>query len=111
MHEEAGETPLVPGEAPAADRPKDGVWWATLVGVFFALVGLVAGLAMALEREPVECADATYLSEGAAEFACWVHPQGGLGIAIAALSVVLGILVVLVSMVARATSEAPTPSA
>lgn len=109
MHEEAGEAPLVPGEAPPTDRPKDAVWWATLGGVFFALVGLVDGLVMALEREAIQCPGGTY-SPDAPEFACFVYPQAGLGIAIAALSVVLGILVVLLSMVARATLEARTPS-
>ena len=109
MHDETGEVPVAPGEAPSGDRPKGAVWWATFAGVFFALVGLVDGLVMALEREAIECPGGTYSPE-APEFACFVHPQAGLGIGIAALSVVLGIVLVLSGMVAKATLEARTPS-
>lgn len=110
MHEKATESHDGRGEAPPVDRRDDAVWWATWVGVGFALVGLVDGLIMALERKVADCPDGTYFPEGATDFTCYVHPQAGLGVAIAAFSVVLGILVVFSSMVVRASTEARTPS-
>ena len=84
--------------------------WAPWVGLALALVGLIDGLVMALKRKVADCPDGTYFPEGATDFTCYVHPQAGLGIAIAALSVVLGSLIVLCSMVARASLEARAPS-
>lgn len=110
MRDEATESHDSQGEAPPADRRDDAVWWATWVGVGFAMVGLVDGLIMALKRKVADCPDGKYFPEGATDFTCYVHPQAGLGVAIAALSVVLGILVVFSSMVLRASMEARTPS-
>ncbi len=65
---------------------------------------------MALQRKVADCPDGKYFPEGATDLNCYVHPQGGLGTAIAALSVVLGILVVFCSMAARASLEVRPPS-
>ena len=108
MHEEATESNQ--DEARPADRREDAVWWATWVGIALALVGLIDGVMMALKRKAADCPSGTYFPEGATDFNCYVHPQAGLGIAVAALSVVLGILVVLSSMVARASLEVRSPS-
>jgi hypothetical protein len=86
-----------------SERGEDLVWWATWVGLSFAIVGLVDGLSMALKKRLATCPDGTYFPDDATDINCYVHPQGGLGIAIAALSVVLGILLVLSSIAARAS--------
>lgn len=98
--EEAAESPPNPDEAPPSDRREAAVGWATWVGLALALVGLIDGLMMALKRKVAACPDGKYFPEGTTDFTCYAHPQAGLGIAIAALSVVLGILIVLCSMVA-----------
>lgn len=110
MHEEAAESPSKQAEAPFCDRRETVVSWATWVGLALASVGVIDGLMMALKRKVADCPDGTYFPEGTTDFTCYVHPQGGLGIAIAALSVVLGALVVLCSMVARASLQARPPS-
>lgn len=70
------------------------------------LVGLLDGLIMAVKKKAVPCPDGTFFPEGTTDFACYVHPQAGVGVAIAALSVVLGILVVFSSIVVRASLDA-----
>jgi len=57
---------------------------------------------MALKRKEADCPDGKVFPEGTTDFSCYVHPQAGIGIAIAAMSVLLGILVVLASIAARA---------
>lgn len=97
-------------ETRPADRREDAVWWATWVGLGLALVGLIDGLMMALKRKVADCPDGTYFPEDATDFTCYVHPQAGLGIAIAALSVMLGMLIVLSSIAARASLGTRPPS-
>lgn len=70
------------------------------------MIGLLDGLMMALKLKEAACPDGTFFPEGTTDFACYVHPQAGVGIAIAALSVMLGILLVFCSIVARASLEA-----
>ena len=106
MHEEATESHSNREVARPADRREDAVWVATWAGLSFALVGLVDGLFMALNKKVSRCPDGTFFPEGATDFDCYVHPQAGVGIAIAALSVVLGILIVFASMVTRASLQA-----
>lgn len=111
MDEEAAEScSNQADEARPADRREDALWWATWVGLGLASVGLIDGLMMALGKEPADCPAGTYFPEGVTDFTCYEHPQAGLGIAIAALSAMLGILVVLCSLVARATLAGRPPS-
>ena len=55
-------------------------------------------------------APGTYFPEDATDFTCYVHPQARLGIAIAVLSVMLGILIILCSLVVTASLETRPPS-
>lgn len=82
---------------------------ATWVGLLFAAVGVIDGVVMALKRTEASCPDGTYFPEGTTDFSCYAHPQAGLGIAIVAISVLLGVLVVLGSISARASLR-PRPS-
>lgn len=68
--------------------------WAIGLGVVLAGVGLVDGIVMAARRRVADCPDGKFFPEGETDFTCYVHPQGGLGIGIAVMSVLLGILVV-----------------
>jgi hypothetical protein len=110
MFEDATELPSHQGSARLTDRREDTVWWATWVALTLASVGLIDGLMMALKKKVIDCPDGTYLPNGS-DFDCYVHPQAPLGIAIAALSVVLGILIVFSSMLVRASLGARPPSA
>ena len=93
-------------DGPRLDDDHEGlVWWATWIGLILALVGLLDGLMMALKKRAAACPDGTFFPEGTTDFACYVHPQAGVGIAIAVLSVMLGILVMFSSIVVRASLE------
>jgi hypothetical protein len=77
------------------------------MGLLIAVVGLVDGLVMALKKNEAPCPDGKYFPEGTTDYSCYVHPQGGLGIAIAAISVLLAILIVLAGISARASLNSP----
>lgn len=111
VHEEGTGSRSNQDETRPADRREEAVWWATRVGLALCLVGLLDGLMMALKRKVAGCPDGTYFPEGTTDFNYYVHPQAGVGIAVAALSVVLGILVVFSSMVVRASLQGGPPSA
>jgi hypothetical protein len=91
------------GPAPGASREESFVWAAVCVGVCVAFVGLIDGLMMAFKRHVAPCPDGKYFPEGTTNFNCYVHPQGGLGTAIAVFSVLLATVVVLCGMSAAAT--------
>lgn len=83
------------------DRRVSTVQWATWVGLLFVLIGLIDGVVMALRRKVADCPDGTMFPAGTTDHTCYVHPQAGLGIAVAALSVALGSLIVMASIAAR----------
>jgi hypothetical protein len=103
MTEDAAESPADQDSARLPERREDLVWWATWVALLLASVGLVDGLMMAMKKQVAACPDGTYFPDGTTDLDCYVHPEAGLGIAIAALSVVLAILVVFSSMAVRAS--------
>jgi hypothetical protein len=72
------------------------------VGLILAFVGLVDGYKMAHRTAVTQCPNGTYFPPGTTNFNCYVHPNAGTGTAIAVISALLGILVVL-SAVAAAT--------
>ena len=79
------------------------VRWAVAIGVILAAVGLIDGVVMVAQRREATCPNGRYFPEGTTDFTCYVHPQAAIGIAVAAMSVILGILVVLAGIVATAT--------
>ncbi|MEZ0579036.1 hypothetical protein [Nocardioides sp. MH1] len=84
-----------------ADR-EDTVWWFTWLGVVLAAAGLADGIWLATRERIADCPDGKYFPEGTTDLDCYAHPQLGLGIGIAVLSVLLGILVVFASILLRA---------
>jgi hypothetical protein len=58
---------------------------------------------MAAEKMDAPCPDETFIPLGTTDFTCYVHPQAGVGIAIATFSILLGILVVFTGIVASST--------
>jgi len=55
------------------------------VGALLALVGLIDGVVMTLTRKVADCPGGKFFSDGTTDFTCYVHPQAGVGIAVAAL--------------------------
>lgn len=98
--------------APPHSAPTRGrdvlVWWSIVVGSILAVAGVVIGFVMAFKRNEAECADGTYFPEGTTDFRCFVHPQGLEGSAIAVISLMLGILIVLTSAIAKSTFASST---
>ena len=70
------------------------------IGLTMALVGLIDGISIAAKRVVADCPAGKFFPNGTSNFDCYSHPGAGLGIAIAAFSVMLGILIVLSSLVA-----------
>lgn len=68
----------------------------TWVGIAAAVAGVITGLVMALQRRVVVCADGTFFPEGTTDFRCFEHPLVLVGAAVAAISIALGVLIVLV---------------
>jgi hypothetical protein len=90
---------------PAADaiRHEGAVWSVMLVGSLVAVAGLVDGIVMASKRHVAQCPDGKYFPEGTTDFNCYVHPNAGLGTAIALFSILLGIVAWLAGTAAVAT--------
>jgi len=72
------------------------------IGLALAVVGLADGLVKVLERNVAPCPNGTFFPPGTTNFNCYVHPNAGTGIAIAVISALLGILVVLSAISATA---------
>ena len=102
MIEDPAKSPLF-GAVPVDPGREGALWGATWAGLVLCLVGLIDGVVVALQRKVIPCPDGTYFPKGTTDTACYVHPQAGVGIAIAVLSIVLGIVVVFTSIVAEAS--------
>lgn len=101
-----GETTPPSGPQPEgrrAGRAERHVWSAMRVGIALALVGLADGFVMALKSHVAPCPNGTFFPKGTTNFNCYVHPNAGTGIAIAVMSALLGILVVLAAISAAAS--------
>jgi len=77
------------------------IWWLTSAGLLAAAVGLVDGIVMALDKKRAPCPDGKYFPEGTTDLTCYAHPQAGIGMAVASMSIVLGTVVMLASIIAR----------
>ena len=84
--------------------------WAMAIGVILAATGLVVGLKMGLKRTVHQCADGTYFPEGTTDFRCFVRPHELDGIAVVVVSLMLGILIGLTGVIARAAVKDVPPA-
>lgn len=66
------------------------------VSAVLALLGVLDGVLMAVQRSAVGCPDGKVFPKGTTDFRCFSHPELGLGIAIVILSLLLGIVIVAV---------------
>ena len=90
-------------DVPATDWIGLGIRTGALVGVATAVVGLIDGIVLMAKRKVTECENGHYFPEGTKDFNCYAHPHGLEGLAISAISVSVGVLVLLVAYVALAT--------
>jgi hypothetical protein len=65
------------------------------LGLVLSIVGLVDGLRLAFKKHVAPCPNGHEFPKGTTNFNCYVHPQAGLGIGIAVLSALLGVLIVI----------------
>ncbi|MCC2593789.1 hypothetical protein LKO27_10265 [Tessaracoccus sp. OS52] len=79
---------------PLTPRVVRAVTW---VGLSSAIIGLITGLAMLLQRRVVECPDGTYFPNGTTDFRCFEHPLAFEGTAVSALAISVGALILLTS--------------
>lgn len=80
----------IPEQIPPAVLKARAIVWAGLVA---AAVGVVDGIVMMVKNVDALCADDVYTSDGR----CYDHPQAAEGLAVVAISVALGVLIILVS--------------
>lgn len=76
--------------------------WVRWTGGIAAFVGVLDGLVMALDRVEADCPPGRVFPKDATDFTCYAHPQAPEGVAIAAVSFLLGILILLVVWIATA---------
>lgn len=84
------------------DKPNRLVIAAVSLGAIAAIVGIEIGIRMALKATLIQCPDGTYFPQGTTDFRCFSHMHAGTGSAIALISFMLLILLVLVGVVANA---------
>ena len=89
-----GPAPESGGMTPLSERQRGLVVALVVLGVGSAIGGLVVGLRMALRTTAVSCASGVGV--------CSTHRHAGEGTAIALLSLMAGILIVLAGIIARA---------
>lgn len=98
-----------------AGRPGVVIRCATAAGVLLAGIGVIDGVVMGLHKKVTACPTGHHFPEGTTDFTCYTHPQAGGGIAIIALSALLGLVVVFTAISAvqlcgeTAAVRAPDP--
>ena len=90
---EASEQPPFP-----ADRWAARIGWARMTGLALAFIGAASGLVMAVDRQETTCPPGKMFKD----IICQAHLQVAEGVAIAAISLLLGILIVLAAWIATA---------
>lgn len=83
-------------------RAETAVSAAVVVGCLCAFTGLAAGLKMAFKRKEATCPNGKFFPEGTTDFRCFAHPHALDGTAVVVFSLMLGILIVLTGVIARA---------
>lgn len=89
-------------ETGTTSRQEAAVDAALGVGCILGFTGIVVGLRMAFIRKEGPCKDGTFFPEGTTDFTCYVHPRALEGTAVAVISLMLAIVLVLVAVTARA---------
>jgi hypothetical protein len=106
MAENAAPASGSQSEGQRAGHDQSLIWLAMWAGLALALIGLIDGVVMALHSRVAPCPDGTYFPPGTTNFTCYAQPNAGTGIAVAVISALLGILVVLSAIsVGRKTSD------
>src|SRR5689334_5631261 len=76
--------------------------WARAIGLILAFVGTADGIGMILVRNEAGCPNGKEFPEGTTDFTCYAHPFAAQGVAVAAVSLVLAVLIVLAVWIATA---------
>lgn len=86
--------------APAAHGRQVAVSVLVGIGLLAALIGMVVGFRAVLAKTIADCPDGTVWPPGVTDFRCYTHPHALEGSAIALVSLMLGILIWILGVVA-----------
>lgn len=87
--------------------PPRAVTIGIVVGIAAALVGFVDGIALMVKRKVTSCPNGHVFSAGTTNFNCYAHPRAADALAISAISVGVGAIVVLLAYLSVATLTEP----
>jgi hypothetical protein len=65
-----------------------------------ALAGLIDGIVLMVKRRVTSCPNGTYFPSGTTNFNCYAHPRAAEGLAISAISLGVGVLIMLLAYLA-----------
>jgi hypothetical protein len=85
---------------PSSRGVPEGVAVLAIIGLGFALLGFIAGIVLMAEHIPGTCHRDAY------DYGCTIHPHGSEGVAISAISLSVGVLILLVAYASTALLRA-----
>ena len=86
-----------------ARRDRARVTIARYVGLGGALVGSIDGIVLWAKRTVKDCPNGTFFPKSTTDFNCYAHPRAGEGLAILAISLGIGAVVLILAYIARNT--------
>jgi hypothetical protein len=101
------ESPSAQTQSSLPEAQRSFITLAASVGVILTVISVVVGLGMAFQRKVVPCPDGHQFPPGTTDFRCFIYPQAGEGSALAMLSIMLGLIIILCSIIAAATLKQP----
>ena len=76
-----------------------------IVGLGAALAGFIDGIVLWAKRTVKGCPNGTFFPNGTTDFNCYAHPRAGEGIAISAISLTAGAILLLLAYLSVALSR------
>jgi hypothetical protein len=79
---------------------------AAAVGLIAAGIAFIDGIVLIVKRRVTPCPNGYFFPEGTKNFDCYAHPRLAEGLAVSALALALGALLVIVALVSLAVLKA-----